>query len=176
MGMINEGEIAYKQLKKHYGKGHSYEKDLIYEQWDKLYGCGTFSYSVYMLVDSSRPIRVRFHEFLEFFHSPFYVGYGEFIKRAQRSMNVKIQQEKYTAKTARLNEIQARGGKPRIVYIGHFLTPYKAHLVERKIMNIPNIKGFLENSEWHYCEIPLTASDCNVIYNRTPTPNLITLP
>lgn len=168
-----EGEIAHKQLKERYGKGHSYEADLLYEQWDKLYGTGTFSYSVYMLVDSTRPVHIRFNKYLEFFHCPFYVGYGNFIKRAQRSMNVKIQKEKYTAKTARLNEIQQRGGNPRIVYIGHFLTPYKAHLVERKIMNIQNIKSFLANSEWHHCEIPLTASDCNVIYNRNSRPRIL---
>jgi hypothetical protein len=129
-----------------------------------------------MLVDNTRPIDLKLHKYLEFYYCPFYVGYGEFIKRAQRSMNPAIQQEKYTFKTARLNEIKTRGGQARIVYIGHFFTQYKAHLVERKIMNIPHIKSFLENSERNYCKVPLTASDCNVIYNRTHKPSLITMP
>ena len=175
MAETQEGINEYKRIQELYGPGHSLESDELYEDWDKLYGIGSFSYSVYVLTDGTRPIRIKFEPFIEFNHQPFYVGHGQYGKRAKRSMTVGIQQEKYCFKTARLNEIHARGGKPREVYIGHFLTKTKAQQVERKIMNLPNMRSFLENGELNFCEIPLTASDCNVIYNRSPIKKVITL-
>jgi hypothetical protein len=170
-----EGINEHKRIQELYGPGHSLESDELYEDWDKLYGIGSFSYSVYMLTDSTRPIRIQFSPFLQLNHQPFYVGHGIYGKRAKQSMGVGRQQDKYGFKRARLNEIEARGGKARDVYIGHFLTKVKAQLVERKIMNLSNMRSFLENGELNFCEIPLTASDCNVIYNRSSTKKVITL-
>ena len=175
MAEREEGVNEYKRLQELYGPGYSLESDELYEDWDKLYGIGSFSYSVYILTDSTRPIRIQFGPFLQLNHQPFYVGHGQYGKRAKDSMGVGRQQDKYGFKRARLNEIKARGGKARELYIGHFLTKVKAHLVERKIMNLPNMRSFLENGELNFCEIPLTAEDCNVIYNRSPIKKVITL-
>lgn len=164
MGQTKQGDIECEKLKNI--KGNSYEIDLIYENWDKMYGTGTRDFSVYVLTDGTRIIRLKFGPYLEFNHQPFYVGSGRFRKRVRESMGIGRQQDKYTFKTARLNEIIARGGKPRPVIIGHFYTEKKAQLVERKVMNTIG-RSFLENGVLHYCELPLTAEDCNVIYNRS---------
>jgi len=163
---MGETQAGINECKRIEIRGFSLETDLLFEQWDKLYGDGIYDFSVYVLTDSTRPIRLNFGPFLEFYHEPFYVGYGKYEKRVKDSMGVGRQQDKYTFKTARINEIKARGGNSRPIIIGHFYTQKKARLVERKIMNITNLKNFLENGERNYCELPLTKKDCNVIYNR----------
>jgi hypothetical protein len=170
MAQTEEGINECKRIDELDIKGYSLATDLLFEEWDKLYGIGPLGFSVYVLTDSTRPIKINFGQFLRFYHEPFYVGYGIFDKRVKASMGVGRQQDKYTFKTARINRIKARGGIGREVIIGHFYTQKKAHLVERKIMNIPYIRSFLENGEYNYCEIPLIAADCNVIY----TPPTIT--
>jgi len=165
LGEIKKGEERYEFLKEKYGSGHCLEKDLEYEKWDKLYGDGNFNYSVYILTDNTRPIRIKIGKYLEFNHQPYYIGEGQFGVRVKRSQEVGRNQDKYCFKTARINEIKARGGGTAEVIIGHFQTKRKAELVEKKLMNLIDW-SYLENAEFHYCEISLTASDCNVIYNR----------
>ena len=174
MAETQEGIIECQRIEELNIKGNTKETDLLFDQWDKLYGEEPYSYSVYVLTDSTRPIRLRFGPFLEFNHQPFYVGYGQYGKRVKESIAVGRQQDKYTFKTARLNEIEARGGVARWIIIGHFYTQKKAHLVERKLMNIIDW-SFLKNGQFHYCEVPLTASDCNVIYNRHVVESLLSV-
>lgn len=137
--------------------------DEVHDMWDEYYGVLPYSYDVYVLTDGTRPIKLNFG-LLEFFHDPFYVGYGEIRKRVRESMALGRQKDKYCLKTMRMIEIiETRGGRIRPVIIGRFKTKEKASLVERKIMNtIP--RSFLSNSTINYCEIPLTLADCNVMH------------
>lgn len=165
MGETQEGTDQWEKIKGIYPPGHSYEADQLYEQWDRLYGDGKNDFEVYVLTDVTRPVLLNFGPYIQFNHQPFYVGYGAIGHRHQESMKIGRNQDKYCHKTKRLNEIRARGEYPRTVIIGHFNTQKKAHLVERKLMNLI-CWSFLTNSKYHLCEIPLIASDCNVIYNR----------
>lgn len=137
------------------------KRDEAYDQWDIIYGNGIKDFLVYVLTDPTKPIKIQFGS-LEFNHEPFYVGYGDAIRRLKETVGVGRQKDKYTAKTVRLLEIRSMGHNARQLTIGKYFTKEKAMLVERKLMNIIN-KSFLTNSMFHYCEVPLLKGDCNVM-------------
>ena len=165
MGEIEAGVKRQEELIKMYGKGHCLEKDQEYENWDKNYGDGNFDYQTYILTDNTRPVRIKIGEYLDLNHQPYYVGQGQYGIRVKRSQEVGRNQDKYCYKTARINEMDARGGGTAEIIVGNFQTQRQAELVEKKLMREIDW-SYLTNQQYHYCEIPLTADDCNVIYNR----------
>jgi len=163
MGYINENTDAKELINHEDTSWENFKKtDEAYDQWDIQYGDGKQDYLVYVLTDPTKPIKLRFSP-LEFYHEPFYVGYGDAVQRLKDTVGVGRQKDKYSAKTARLLEILSKGHNARKVIIGKFETKEKAMLIERKIMNTIN-KSFLTNALFHYCEVPLTIADCNVMY------------
>jgi len=165
MGTTPEGIVEYQQIKKIHGKGFSYETDLLFDDWDKLYSDGIKSYEVYVLTNPTKPIRLNFGPYLEFNHQPYYVGYGQINHRNEESMGVGRNQDKYDFKSRILMEIRKQGSLPRSIIIGYFYTQQKAMLVERKVMNTIH-RSFIYNVEHHRCDIPLNKYDCNVIFNK----------
>jgi len=160
----SEAKAAYEELTKKFGTGHSVGKNLTLEHWDKLYGDGHLDYSVYMLLDGRYAEITEINKYLEFIYRPFYVGQGKKDIRVYESKRWGRHQDHYTEKSVRLKEIEDARGKVRDVIIGHYQTQKQAELVEMKIMTIMKHKGYLTNSSFGYCTIPLTAKDCNVIY------------
>jgi len=173
LGTTQKGKEEYARIKAKVGRGNSYKSDLLFDNWDKLYGDGHLSYEVYMGTDPSKPDLIKFGKYLEFNHQPFYVGYGTYNHRSQESLKCKRNKYHYCHKTKRLEAIEAAGcGESRRIIIGYFQTQAKAMLVERKVMNVRGVWNFLTNVTRHLCELPLTRYDCNVIYNK----NRIVLP
>jgi hypothetical protein len=145
-----------------------------WDAWDDIYGIAPLSYEVYVLTDPTRPMIIEFPPFLHFYHRPFYIGYGVIGTRAKRSANFTIQdKDNYNYKTKILKEIHARGGRAIPVIIGNFYTKQKAEVVERKLMNTIHISFQDGNSNRNLCEIPLSESDCNVIYKNPSCPMLL---
>lgn len=161
-GLINHEDTSWENFKR---------IDEAYDRWDSVYGDGKPDFLVYVLTDPTKPIKLQFGP-LEFYHEPFYVGYGDVVTRLKDTVGVGRQKDKYRAKTARLLEIRSKGHNARKVIIGRYATREKAMLVERKIMNTIN-KSFLTNHLFHYCEVPLTVTDCNVMYECEYTDNEI---
>ena len=156
------------QCKATAGKNKWLEGKLImdcWDEWDKHYGKPPFSFEAYVLTDSTRPMIVDFPPFLQFHHRPFYVGEGIWQVRAEKSSEFGRQmKDGYDRKTKMLREIHGRGGHVIPVRIGEFYTKQKAQAVERKLMHTIPLSFLEGNSDFNLCEIPLTASDCNLIY------------
>jgi hypothetical protein len=139
--------------------------DMMRDSWDIIYGRYPYSYEVYALTDSTKPI-VFSLSYLSFTHEPFYIGHGKYNKRFRESMALGRQKDKYTKKVrAMIKIIEQQGGVIRPIQIGKFYTKEKASIVEKKIISLFDLTypGMLQNSLYNACQVPLFKSDCNII-------------
>ncbi len=135
------------------------ERDIAHDQWDKIFGIVPLKFEVYVLLDGTRPGYYIFGPF-EFNHEPFYVGQGERGKRHIDSMGHGRQQDKFTEKVERIDNIRCIGGPYSIRFqiINTFYTQEKAVMVEKKIIRLIG-KRYLTNSQYSLVKEPLLDED-----------------
>jgi len=137
----------------------SAERDMAHEEWDLVYGMPPLSYEVYALLDGNRHGCYEIGPF-KFNHEPFYIGQGKIRKRHKDSKGKGRQQDKFTLKVERINDIIRIGGHYAVKHqiINTFYTQEKAKLVERKLIRLIG-QRYLTNHLFTHILQPLMEAD-----------------